>query len=57
MDFTVDNLVSIAVLISGWISIYAGFRVRISLLEKEVNDLRELVSELRQDIKMLLKSR
>lgn len=54
MEFTVNDLVSIVMMVSGWIGIYAGFRVRLSVLEKEVNDLRGLVTELRHDIKALL---
>lgn len=57
MDFTIDDITSVIVLLSGWISIYAGFRVKITVLEREVQNLRELVNELRQDIKMLLKEK
>lgn len=57
MDFSINDMTSLVMMVSGWVGIYAGFRVRISVLEREVNDLRDLVSELRQDIKALLARR
>lgn len=54
MDFKIDDIVSVLMLLGGWVGIYAGFKVKIAVLEREVNDLRLLVSELRQDIKLLL---
>ena len=57
MDFSINDMTSLVMMVSGWVGMYAGFRVRISVLEREVNDLRDLVSELRQDIKALLARR
>lgn len=54
MDFTVDNAVSVLLIISGLIGIYTGFKTQLTVLEREVSDLRELVSELRLDIKSLI---
>ena len=54
MDFTVDNAISILLIISGLIGIYSGFKTQLTVLEREVSDLRELVSELRLDIKALI---
>jgi len=54
MDFTVDNAVSVLLIISGLIGIYTGFKTQLIVLEREVGDLRELVSELRLDIKSLI---
>lgn len=54
MDFTVDNAVSVLLIISGLIGIYTGFKTQLTVLEREVGDLRELVSELRLDIKSLI---
>lgn len=36
------------------LGMYAGFKARMLVLEKAVFDLEKLVSELRQDIKLLL---
>lgn len=54
MDFTTDNIMSIVLIVSSLIGIYAGFKAQLTVLEKEVGNLRELVSELRLDIKSLL---
>lgn len=54
MDFTVDNAISVLLIISGLIGIYTGFKTQLIVLEREVGDLRELVSELRLDIKSLI---
>ena len=54
MDFTVDNAVSVLLIISGLIGINTGFKTQLTVLEREVGDLRELVSELRLDIKSLI---
>lgn len=54
MDFTIDNAVSVLLIISGLIGIYTGFKTQLTVLEREVNSLRELVSELRLDIKSLI---
>ena len=54
MDFTINDITSLVMILSGWVSVYAGFRSRIAILENDVMGLRDLVTELRQDIKMLL---
>lgn len=54
MDFTVDNAVSVLLIISGLIGIYTGFKTQLTVLEREVSGLQELVSELRLDIKSLI---
>ena len=54
MDFTIDNAVSVLLIISGLIGIYTGFKTQLTVLEREVSGLQELVSELRLDIKSLI---
>ena len=48
---------SLIMLLSGWVGIYAGFRAKITVLEQEVNNLKTLVTELRHDVKSLLKQK
>ncbi len=55
MEFTLDGIVSLVMLLSGWVGIYAGFRAKITVLEQEVSNLKTLVTELRHDVKSLLK--
>lgn len=54
MDFTIDNAVSVLLIISGLIGIYTGFKTQLTVLEREVSSLQDLVSELRLDIKSLI---
>lgn len=54
MDFTPDNVINIILIVSSLIGIYAGFKAQLTVLEKEVGNLKELVSELRLDIKSLI---
>lgn len=54
MEFTLNDITSLVMILSGWVSVYAGFRSKIAILENDVASLRDLVTELRQDIKMLL---
>lgn len=54
MEFTINDIASLVMILSGWVSVYAGFRSKVAILENDVAGLRDLVTELRQDIKLLL---
>lgn len=51
------EFITIAIGLAGtFITIYAGFSTRMTVLEKSVDDLEKMVNEMRLDIKSLLAS-
>lgn len=54
MEFTIDDAINVVLIIGGLLGIYTSFKTKLAVLEREVSDLRDMVSELRLDIKNLL---
>lgn len=58
LDFLTPDMIAMLVSTGSiLIGMYAGFKARMSVLEKAVTDLEGLVSEMRQDIKTLIASK
>ena len=54
MNLLAGDLVTIVTLAGGLIGIYASYASKIRVMERELESLHELVTELRLDIKELL---
>lgn len=57
IEFLTADIIATGVgIIGAALSMYAGFKAKMSVLEKAVSDLENLVTEMRQDIKLLIAS-
>lgn len=58
LNFLTPDMIAMLISTGGiLIGMYAGFKARMSVIEKAVTDLENLVSEMRQDIKTLIASK
>lgn len=57
MDITLENVIILATALGTVIGIYSNYAAKMKVMEKEIEDLKDLVNELRLDIKELLQQK